>query len=291
MDSDVISGNAPLETRAAAAFTDALRMAEQAARQTLDDHGLTPADIDAVVTSHSTSWGVPQLDIQLIGALGMKPTTRHQSYTTLACAGGTQSLIRAVEATATLPPGAKVLVVVSEVISSIYNHTDDSIESMVYKALFGDSAAACIVSDAPLGPGLRVEECWQYLLPNSTDRYSGRMDASGLHFDSSKQAPQAATEIMGPLRDWLGPWRPTVPVIHPGGPGIINVVSEGLDLAPEAARHSRNSLAENGNLGGAAVLDILRRTHADPPSAGEGALMLAFGPGFFGVACRGTWQG
>ncbi|WP_438297259.1 PhlD [Streptomyces sp. HUAS TT7] len=289
LDADVISGTAPLETRVEAAFSDAMEMAERAARRTLDDHGLTPADIDAVVTSHSTSWGVPQLDIQLIRALGMKPTTRHQSHTALACAGGTQCLIRAAEATASLPRGAKVLVVVSEVISSVYNHADDSIESMVYKALFGDSAAACIVSDAPLGPGLRIEETWQYLLPNSIDRYTGRMDPTGLHFDSTKEAPKAAAEVMSPLLDWLGPWRPTVPVIHPGGPGIIDDVSESLGLGPQAAKHSRNSLAENGNLGGAAVLDVLRRTHDDPPVSGDGSLLLAFGPGFSGVACRGTW--
>ncbi|MGW2482626.1 PhlD [Streptomyces sp. NPDC001571] len=287
--SDVISGTAGLEARVAAAFADALSMAERAARRTLDDNGLKATDIDAVVTSHSTSWAVPQLDIRLIGSLGMKPTTRHQSHTTLACAGGTQSLIGAAQTAATLPRGAKVLVVVSEVISSVYNHADDSIESMVYKALFGDSAAACIVSDTPLGPGLRIEDSWQYLLPDSIDRYSGRLDPTGLHFDSSKEAPRAAAEVMGPLVDWLGPWRPTVPVIHPGGPGIIDTVSASLGLDPQAARHSRDSLAENGNLGGAAVLDVLRRTHRDPPASGDGALMVAFGPGFFGVACRGTW--
>ncbi|WP_329467936.1 PhlD [Streptomyces sp. NBC_01431] len=289
LESDVISGTAPLEARVKAAFFDALEMAERAARQTLDAHGLTPADIDAVITSHSTSWGVPQLDIQLIRVLGMKPTTRPQSQTTLACAGGTQSLIRAAEATASLPRGAKVLVVVSEVISSVYNHADDSIESMVYKALFGDSAGACIVSDTPLGPGLRIEDTWQFVLPNSIDRYTGRMDATGLHFDSTKEAPKAAAEVMGPLLDWLGPWRPTAPVIHPGAPGIINDVSASLGLGPQAAKHSRNSLAENGNLGGVAVLDVLRRTHDDPPASEDGSLVLAFGPGFSAVACRGTW--
>ncbi|MER0449926.1 PhlD [Streptomyces sp. Edi4] len=289
LDSEVISGRAPVETRTAVALNDALDMAERAARQTLDDHGLTAADIDAVITSHSTSWGVPQLDVRLINALGMKPTTRHHSATTLACAGGVQSLIRATEMAAALPRGSNVLVVVSEVISSIYNHADDSVESMVYKALFGDSAGACIVSSTPLGPGLRIDDTWQYLLPGSVDRYRGRLDAAGLHFDSTKEAPRAAAEIMDPLLDWLGPWRPTVPVIHPGGPGIIDHVTQRLGLDPHTVRHSRNSLAENGSLGGAAVLDILRRTHLEHPATGAETLLLAFGPGFTGVACRGTW--
>jgi alkylresorcinol/alkylpyrone synthase len=39
-------------------------------------------------------------------------------------------------------------------------------------------------------------------------------------------------------------------------------------------------MRENGNISSAAVLDVLRRTMADPPPPGSLAVMLAMGPGF-----------
>ncbi|GAA0347186.1 PhlD [Streptomyces blastmyceticus] len=286
--SPLISGTAPLDERTTAAFSDALSMAEQAAQQVLNANGLAPADIDAVITSHTTSWGVPNLDVQLLERIGLRPDVRRLSMTTMACAGGVQSLIRASDFVAARPR-SKVLVVAAEVISSVYNHTDDSIESMIYKGLFGDSAGACVVSDTPLGAGMRIDDTWEYLLPGSTAHYSGRLDAAGLHFDSTRAALTGADDVLPHLLNWMGTWRPDFPIIHPGGPGIIAGVTKGIGLDDKAAHHSWASLAENGNLGGVAVFDVLARTHTDPPKDGDEGLLLTFGPGFTSAAIRGTW--
>lgn len=56
-------------------------------------------------------------------------------------------------------------------------------------------------------------------------------------------------------------------LIHPGGPRILHDAAAGLGLAEAALRHSWNSLRERGNLGGSAVLDVLARTHDDPPTS------------------------
>ena len=39
-------------------------------------------------------------------------------------------------------------------------------------------------------------------------------------------------------------------------------------------------MRENGNMSSVSVLDVLRRTVAEPPSAGAFGVMLAMGPGF-----------
>ncbi|MCW7991387.1 PhlD, partial [Streptomyces platensis subsp. clarensis] len=193
LHSPTVAGDADVEQRATTAFADALDMAADAAARALDAAHLSRgpdgyAGIDAVITTHSTGWSVPNLDIHLIGRLNLRPTVRRIALTTMACAGGTQALIRAVDHIAA-HPGARVLVVAAEVISSVYNHNDTSVEAMIYKALFGDSASACIVTDTPLGPGLTVdspEDTLEFVLPDSVDRYSGRIGADGLHFDSTK---------------------------------------------------------------------------------------------------------
>ncbi|MFW3477429.1 hypothetical protein [Streptomyces microflavus] len=155
LDAPTVSGDAAVGDRSAAAFGDALDLAAEAARRTLAHHRLQPADVDAIITTHSTGWAVPNLDIHLMERLGLRADVRRIALTTLACAGGTQALIRAVDMV-TARPDARVLVVAAETISAIYNHADDQVEHMIYKALFGDSAAATIVSSEPLGPGIRV---------------------------------------------------------------------------------------------------------------------------------------
>ncbi|MDT9687301.1 PhlD [Streptomyces sp. P9(2023)] len=296
-----ISGPAGIEDRSRTAFADALAMATQAAERTLTHAGLAQgpdpgsyADIDAIVTTHSTGWAVPNLDIHLTAALGLRPTVRRVALTTMACAGGTQALIRAIDLVAARP-GSKVLVVAAEVISSVYNHADTSIEAMIYKALFGDSAAACVVSDEPLGPGLRVDgpdDTFEFVLPDSADRYSGRIGADGFHFDSTKAALSAADDVLPTVLDWIGPDRPAeFAAIHPGSPRIISDTAAALGLDDTAARHSFTTLAEEGNLGGVSILRVLERTHADPPSADAHGLLIAYGPGFATAAVRGTWTG
>ncbi|MER6602531.1 PhlD [Streptomyces parvus] len=292
LDAPTISGTAGVDDRATAAFNDALDLATEAARRTLALHRLEPGDIDAIITTHSTGWAVPNLDIHLIHRLGLDPHVRRIALTTLACAGGTQALIRAVDM-ATMRTQPKVLVVAAEVISAVYNHADDAVEHMIYKALFGDSAAATVVTAQPLGPGLRVaspDDTYEHVLPDSLTRYNGRVDATGFHFDSTKQALSAADDVLPDLLKWLGPELVDFGVIHPGSQRIINDTARALGLDAHDTRHSTDTLAEEGNLGGPSVLRILERTHAEPPTPGSRGVMVAYGPGFNTAAIRGTWH-
>lgn len=291
LDDHSLSADAGVAERTTTAFGDALATGERAARTVLAEHDLAPGDVDAIITSHTTSWGIPNMDVHLTNNLGLRPDVRHLAMTTLACAGGAQSLIRAADMVAARP-GSTVLVVVTEAISSVCtNPHDTTIEAIIYRALFGDSAGAVLVTSSPLGPGLRIDDTWEYTLPESTDRYYGRLDHTGLHFDSTKAAMKAAREALPHLLQWLGPQDVLdFAAIHPGSPRIITDVATGLGLDYEDTRHSHTSLAENGNLGGIAVLDVLRRTHEKPPAEGSTGVVVAFGPGFSTAALRGTWQ-
>ncbi|THA29225.1 PhlD [Streptomyces sp. A1277] len=289
LQSPTVAGDTGVAERMRAAFGDALTMATEAADRAITAAGLQPGDITAVVTSHATGYSVPNLDVHLIAALGLPPTTRRLPMTSLACAGGVHTLIRAHDHV-TARPDARVLVVTAECLSTSYNHTDTSIPSMIYKALFADSAAATIVTADQLQPGLRIDDTLEYTLPDSLDRYTGRLDETGMHFDSTRAAPQSAGQATPALRDWLGQDLVDWAVIHPGGPSIIHDVAEALGLDNDDAHHSYTSLAECGNLGGPSVLDILARTHTTPPHPGDLGVAAAFGPGFTMSAVRGIWQ-
>ncbi|MER5255937.1 PhlD [Streptomyces sp. NPDC002855] len=289
IESPGIAGKAGISARAETAFQDSVTMAERAAHAALDAAGLAAEDIDAIVTAHVTGWAVPNLDVHLVARLGLRPTVRRIALTTLACAGGTQALIRAADLVAARP-GSKVLVVAAEVISTVYNHADTTIESMIYKALFGDSASAAVLSSEASGPGIGIDDSFEYVLPHSLDRYQGRIASDGFHFDSTKRALTAADDVLPAVMDWHGPQKPDFAVIHPGSPRIISDTTTALGLTPHDSRHSTETLADEGNLGGVSVLRVLERTHAAPPADGARGVMVAFGPGFATAALRCHWQ-
>lgn len=289
LSSPTVSGAADVHERTQAAFDDAVSMSEQAAAAALEGAGLTAGDIDAIVTTHSTGWAVPNLDVHLIARLGLRPTVRRVALTTVACAGGVQSLIRASDLVATRPD-SKVLVVAAEVLSTSYNHTAATIESMIYKALFADAAAAAVVTGTPLSAGLAIEDTFEYTLPDSLDRYRGRLDAHGMHFDSTKQAPSTAADTLSALTDWLGPQAVDFAVIHPGSHRIIADTTKALGLETDDARHSVDTLTDEGNMGAVSVFRVLERTHTAPPMAGSHGVAVAFGPGFITAGLRCHWQ-
>ncbi|MHB9756263.1 thiolase family protein [Streptomyces sp. BYX5S] len=289
LQSPTVSGTSDVGERARTAFEDALELAEQAATTALDASGLAPEDVDAVITTHASGWAVPNLDIRLMNRLGLRPTTRRIALTTLACAGGAQALIRAADHV-NARASDRVLVVAAEAISGVYQHSDTTIQSMIYKALFGDSASAAIVTARPFGPGMAIEDSFEYVLPDSVDRYSGRVAVDGFHFDSTKAALSAADDVLPALTDWLGSRRTDFPVIHPGSTRIITDTATALGLSANAARHSTDTLAEEGNLGAPSVLRVLERTHTTPPAPGSRGTLVAYGPGFTTAALHGHWH-
>ncbi|WJV50671.1 PhlD [Streptomyces flavofungini] len=303
--SATVAGEAAFDERNRAAYQDALEMALLAAPRAVENAGLTLADIDCVITSHTTSWTAPSLDTDLIQRLapqGLRRDTARIPLGSYGCAGGAQALALAHDHIAA-HPGAHVLVVVAECLSAAtYNPVDSSRESMIYKVLFGDSAAACVVSGRDgggEGPRFRIDDTWQYVLPRSQDFYQGRFDSYGLHFDSTREATRAIGFVAPALHEWLDrhgtAFVPDFCVVHAGGPAILrhaeSALRVGTGQSEEARtgplRHSWDSLEQCGNLGGASVLDVLCRSF-DEPAPGDRGLLLGFGPGFIVAGCRLT---
>lgn len=283
--------------RAIDATVQALReMAARAARQALAAESLIPEQIDCVIVSSVSGYVMPGLDVCLINDLGLRPDVRRIPQAQVGCAGGAWSLARAHEQLR-LYPRSRVLVVATEAFSSVLSPADTTTDAMIYKALGGDGAAACIVHDDPRAGGLSLEApAFEYLLPDSEDYYRLTADEGGLHFPSTKEAPLGAAKVLPELRRWLGldterPWPLQFVVCHNGAPDILHSVADGLLLTRDDLRQSWASLGEFGNMGSVSLLDVLRRTYQQPPPPGSRGLMLAFGPGFAMIAVKVGWRG
>ncbi|WP_103528951.1 hypothetical protein [Streptomyces sp. SM12] len=81
--------------RSRAAYDGARELALAAAREALKKTGLNPGDVGAIVTSHTSSYTVPGLDVDLVRRLGLRPDVARVGLSTVACAGGAQALIQA----------------------------------------------------------------------------------------------------------------------------------------------------------------------------------------------------
>lgn len=283
--------------RAIDATVQALReIAARAARQALAAEQLVPEQIDCVIVSSVSGYVMPGLDIFLINDLGLRPDVRRIPEAQVGCAGGAWSLARAHEQLR-LYPGSRVLVVAAEAFSSVLSPDDTTTDAMIYKALGGDGAAACVVHDDPSAGGLSLEApAFEYVLPESEDHYRLIADEGGLHFPSTDEAPLGARKVLPELRRWLGtdterPWPLQFAVCHNGAPKILDSVADGLLLTRDDLRQSWASLGEFGNMGSVSVLDVLRRTYLEPPRSGDRGLLLAFGPGFAMIGIKVAWRG
>jgi alkylresorcinol/alkylpyrone synthase len=85
--------------------------------------------------------------------------------------------------------------------------------------------------------------------------------------------------------DDIGVW-----VSHPGGPKVIEAITESLALPADALELTWRSLAEIGNVSSSSVLHILRDTMDKRPADGSPAVMMAMGPGFCSELVLMQWQ-
>lgn len=220
----------------------------------MDHSGITPDDIDCVITTSTTGDRMPGLDVHLQNVLPLRPDVRRRPMTQLACAGGAQALIMAEEHLARYPHH-KVLVVAGESLTSLHHRSLVSIEDLIYKALWGDAVAATVVSARPLGPdgSLRIDHTFEYVIPHTTDRYRKETDERGDRFASTRASLRSVANLAPALLEWLHK-NTDAPldfgVLHPGGPKILTRLAAALDVDAEFTRHSRDVLTERATSAG-----------------------------------------
>ncbi|MBI4252132.1 MAG: type III polyketide synthase, partial [Candidatus Tectomicrobia bacterium] len=88
----------------------AVELAGEAARRALEKAGVSPGEIDLIISVSCTGFMIPSVDAHLINRLGMRPDTKRLPMTEMGCAAGATALARAWEYLRAFPEH-KVLVV------------------------------------------------------------------------------------------------------------------------------------------------------------------------------------
>jgi alkylresorcinol/alkylpyrone synthase len=264
--------------------THAIALGRQVAAAALASAKLAATDIDLLITVSCTGIMIPSVDAYLINELGFRADVRRLPITELGCVGGAAALARAQDFIQGFPE-ANVLVVAVELPSLSLQREDLSLGNLVSSALFGDGAAAAVLTGRD-GPGIRVLDTLCHTFPRSTGALGFDLHDDGFHSVLSKEVPSLLkTEIAGLVarlaaRSGLTREQLTCFLLHPGGKKILGALEDELGLTRECTQPSWDVLRDYGNQSSASVLFVLHEwlTKRRPPAGAHG-LLAAFGPG------------
>jgi alkylresorcinol/alkylpyrone synthase len=255
---------------------------EDAALGAIVKAGLQPSDIDGIVFVSTTGIATPSLEARVAPRLGFRSDLRRVPVFGLGCAGGVSGLATAARLAAA-EPGTRWLFVCVETCSiSIRLDTDDP-AALVATALFGDGAAAAVVSTEGSGPAT-IAAAGERQWPETLGIMGWRVEDPGLAVVFDRAIPPFVTaELAGAIDGILGDIglkRDDIDRLcsHPGGAKVITAIEEALDLPEGALDLEREVLRDHGNMSAPTVLFVAERLIAR--GLPGRALMTAFGPGF-----------
>jgi alkylresorcinol/alkylpyrone synthase len=263
----------------------AVKLGRQAAEECLQQAGLRPDEVDLIITVSCTGFMIPSLDAHLINLMGFRSNVRRMPFTELGCAAGAMALGRAADYLKA-HPGGNVLIIAVELPSLTFQRKDISQANLISSILFGDGAAAVLVSGkAEKGPKILVSET--YTFPDSLGAMGFDLRDSGFHILLSKDVPEMiGAKIRGLVDGFLerhGRKQEDIKgwILHPGGARLLGNVEKELGLCKCDTQPSWDILGNVGNLSSATILFILQEwLQKRPLKSGEYALAAAFGPGF-----------
>lgn len=260
---------------------NALDLLETAARAALDKAGLSPDDLDGIAVVSTTGIATPSLDALLIDRMRLPRGIQRLPVFGLGCAGGVLGLAR----TATLAratPGERWLFLVVELCGLTFRAADQSKSNVIATALFGDGAAACILSTEGEGP--EVTASAEHTFPDSLDVMGWDVVDDGLKVLFSRDIPAIVRKEIGGLArgflDRRGLCLGDIDefVCHPGGAKVLDALEDVFEVQHGGLARSRDVLRRFGNMSAATVLFVLKESLA---AGGRGRrLLTSLGPGF-----------
>jgi predicted naringenin-chalcone synthase len=262
---------------------EAVPLGKEAVGRALTDAGIAADDLALFAVCSCTGYATPGLDILLARDMGMSPYVQRLFVGHMGCYAALPGL--GAVADFVVSRGRPALLLCAELTSlHIQPATARAdIQQIVSHALFSDAAAAVVLLPGD-HPGYAVQEVAAVTDTTTAGHMTWEVTDLGFRMGLSPQVPQVlSVHVRRLVDDLLSRHGLTIGevdgwAVHPGGPKILDVVEQQLQLSPDALDTSRAVLSEYGNCSSPTVLlvlDALRR-RPQPP---RNVVLLAFGPG------------
>lgn len=254
----------------------------EAATAAIEKAGLQATDIDGVVAVSTTGIATPSLDARCAARMGFRDDVRRVPVFGLGCAGGVNGLALASQL-AKANPGSLWLFVTVETCSISIRLDSDDPAAVVATALFGDGAAAAIVTSGSHSLA-HISGSTEKLWPDTLRIMGWDVEDPGLSVVFDRAIPpfveaELAGAVDGMCGD-LGIERGDIDrfCCHPGGVKVIDAIESALDLGQGELNLEREVLRDFGNMSAPTVLFVLERLLER--GLPRKTMMMAFGPGF-----------
>jgi len=263
----------------------ALSTALEAATRALEQAGLAPGDIDGLVVNTCTGYLCPGLTSYLAEELPLRPDVHPFDLQGMGCGGAVPNLQTAYN-WLQAHPQANVLAIAVEICSATLYH-DESPDILISNALFGDGAAAAVLTNRPGDGGVRLCSFSSGLYPQDRQHLHYRTENCKLRNVLSIEVPavgaKRSQEVIDRLLAAAGKTCYDIQhwAIHPGGQKVLDTFQKALDLPADALAASRRVLYSYGNMSSATVLFVLdEMLRHDAPQPGDLGVVASFGAGF-----------
>ena len=243
---------------------------------------LTPDQIDGVVTVSTTGIATPSLEARTFSKMGFRPDVRRVPVFGLGCAGGVNGLSLASRLAAADPGSLWLFVTVETCSISIQLDSDDP-AAVVATALFGDGAAAAVVTSA-VHSLAHITGSAEKIWPDTLRIMGWEVEDPGLAVVFDRAIPPfVEAELAGAVDEMcakLGIGREEIDrfCCHPGGVKVIDAIEAALELNQGELNLEREVLRDHGNMSAPTVLFVLERLLER--GLPDKVMMTALGPGF-----------
>ncbi len=266
------------------------RLATEAARGALRDAGLAADRIDAVVVSTCTGYLCPGLSSYVAESLGLRPDALGLDLVGQGCGAALPNL-RTADALVASGRSEHVLSICVEVCSAAF-YLDNDLGVLVSACLFGDGAAAAVLSRGLRADRRRVEFTAAGSVTDPSERDALRFEQRGgmlrniLTLPVPRLAAQHARRLFDDVlaKEALAPEAVSAWILHAGGRKVLEELQAHLAIGCEEVQFSRAMLREYGNLSSPFVLFVLKAA-LDARARGGWWWMSSFGAGF---SCHGA---
>ncbi len=223
------------QERSEAFVTGASHLFGVVSARALEQAGLSASQIDTIVMISSTGIATPTIEARVMSDLGFRDDVNRVPVFGLGCAGGIAGLALAARLAAA-QPDTNVLVVVIELCSLTFRRDEMTKSNIIATALFGDGAAAAVLSTLGKNPHGEIEFMGEHTWPGTQDVMGWRMDNQGFSAIFSRSIPDLALRDLRPAADQflrghnlnlthIGAYS-----FHPGGAKVITAIETAFEL-------------------------------------------------------------